>query len=140
MGKVKDIISEYGDPCEWSEGARTLANDLPTEIPKIVVVTDQNGILLHFNEVAEKVTGYSKEEVLGKNLIVTFVPAEWQSTVLNRFSTTWSETLRHPHSNPWYTKNGQAKMIEWRCTGVFPPQVMPNARPWVLGIGIEPRS
>jgi PAS domain-containing protein len=88
------------------------------------------------NAVVQEVTGYDESEVAGQNILDFFVPPAWRSIVLERFSRTWSESLRKPHQNPWLSKSGREIMIEWRCIGVHPPWESVNSRPWIYGIGV----
>lgn len=99
----------------------------------LVVAVDPAGRIVSFNAACERLTGYSRDEVLGKSLLDLFVPEDWREVVLARFARIDSGELRFPHVNPWKAKNGELKMIEWRCSQ------SPNAeeKPLIVGIGFE---
>ncbi|NOQ30419.1 MAG: PAS domain S-box protein [Helicobacteraceae bacterium] len=41
---------------------------------KFIVSLDSGAVIVEFNEIAEQVSGYSKEEVMGKNWFNIFIP------------------------------------------------------------------
>jgi PAS domain S-box-containing protein len=80
------------------------------------------------------VTGYAREEVIGKNLIELFVPPEWQPAVQQRFADPRAPEVRQPHENAWLTKAGGQRSIEWRCAAL---PMDGDDRLGVLGIGVD---
>jgi PAS domain S-box-containing protein len=87
-----------------------------SEPGNLVVIVGHDGAIRTFNRECERVTGYSRKEVIGANLVDLFVPQEWRTVVLNRFVGATEHELRAPHRNPWKTKLGVPVMIEWRCS------------------------
>jgi PAS domain S-box-containing protein len=102
--------------------------------PSLTVVTDSEGRILAFNHQCERVTGYKAEEVVGKTIPELFLSEEWVPIVAERFRTYNAEVLAQPHENPWRTKSGEERLIEWRCTRVHSPRA---EKPLVIGIGID---
>jgi len=103
-------------------------------VPNLIVLTDSDGHILLFNHACEELTGYSREEVQGKTIVELFLPPEWIPVVQKRFANPFAQEMCAPHENPWITKSGEERLIEWRCT-VFPsPQ---GVRPYILGIGVD---
>lgn len=88
----------------------SLAND-----GDLVVTVREDGAILTFNHVCERVTGYTKAEAVGRNLLEFLVPEDWRPTVVKRFTESSMADLRAPHVNPWQTKRGERVMIEWSC-------------------------
>ncbi|MGZ9103816.1 MAG: PAS domain-containing sensor histidine kinase, partial [Rhodoplanes sp.] len=82
----------------------------------------------------EELTGYAREEVIGKDLIELFVPPEWQPAVLQRFADPRAPEVRQPHENAWLTKAGEQRSIEWRCAAL---PMGGDDRLGVLGIGVD---
>ncbi len=60
-----------------------LYSKLIAAIPDIVVRTDVNGQILFLNDVALRIDGYQREEILGKNLLDFIAPEDQESAVEN---------------------------------------------------------
>lgn len=82
---------------------------------QLVVIADADGRILSFNVECERLTGFSEREVLGKSILEDLVPKNWRDVVLARFNAETSVDIREPHCNPWLTKTGEERMIEWCC-------------------------
>jgi len=102
--------------------------------PSLIVLTDADGRIILFNRACEELTGYKREEVLGKTIPELFLPPEWVPVVQKRFANPYSPELRAPHENPWLTKSGEERLIEWCCTALPSPK---DGRPCILGTGID---
>lgn len=103
--------------------------------PCLIVVADPDGHIVLFNLACEALTGYRREEVLGKEICEQFVPPEWRSTVEARFIRSDPSELRQPHENPWRTKSGEERLIEWRCMVL--PQRDQSGRCFLVGTGVD---
>lgn len=84
----------------------------------LVVFADCEGKIVSFNSECERVTGFSEKEMIGRPLVETLVPPDWRNLVLERFRAASSFDVRNPHCNPWITKDGTQRMIEWSCSFV----------------------
>lgn len=82
----------------------------------MVVCLDVDGRVILFNEAAEKISGYSRNEVLGRNWFELVVPR-------SRFPEAWKiferfqkhgKSIVGDFQNPILTKNGVELMIDWR--------------------------
>lgn len=87
-------------------------------IDALVVVTDQQGQVLHFNLACERATGYSRHEVEGRAFWDVLPPAEDAEQIMVTF-----EMLRHAgspnrHQMQWTTKNGERRTIDLSSTMV----------------------
>ena len=100
----------------------------------LIVLTDPEGRILVFNRACEEVTGYNRVEVLGKTIEEMFLPPEWIPVVRRWFADLYAPGVRAPHENPWITKSGQQRLIEWRSTVVPSPR---DGRPCIMGTGID---
>jgi PAS domain S-box-containing protein len=117
----------------FQESRRSIEAVVET-IPSLIVFTDPGGRIVLFNRACEELTGYKRHEVLGKTISELFLPTEWIPIVQKRFADPYAPEIRAPHENPWITKSGEQRLIEWRCTVLPSPE---DGRPCVLGTGID---
>ncbi|MDD3531153.1 MAG: MEDS domain-containing protein [Candidatus Pacebacteria bacterium] len=103
------IETEYKKAIHYSEELIRFSNAM-------IVCLDLEGRVTAFNEVAEKVTGYRKDEVLGRNWFEIIAPR-------NRYPKVWEvfeefkkkrESIIGDFENPILTKSGEERIIEWR--------------------------
>ncbi len=93
------------------------AEALIQNAPFIVLGLGENSKILLFNQFAEKLTGYRKEEVLGKRWIDIFIPEDLR----DKLYSVWNEVVEskaelHEYENPIVTKSGETRLIKWRNT------------------------
>lgn len=103
--------------------------------PSLIVVVDRQGRIVHFNRACEELTGYAREEMLGQLLLERLVPAGWRPEVERRFADLEAPELTKAHENPWLTKTGQERLIEWRCITL--PHGGEEPAWFLLGLGID---
>jgi len=80
----------------------------------LIVGLDDAGNVQTFNDAAEKITGYSRAEMLGRSWFEAVVPKD-------RFPHVWDEFLRlqgcslpSEFENPIVTRDGRERVISWR--------------------------
>ncbi|MBW1956683.1 MAG: PAS domain S-box protein [Deltaproteobacteria bacterium] len=94
----------------WSEAIVSAA-------PNIIIGLGQDSRILLFNRFAERLTGYTAQEVMGKEWIEIFILKESQE----EFRGVWKEILRdnlvqHHYENPIIIKTGEQRLISWNNT------------------------
>jgi len=119
---------------EALESTRRTLDAVVETVPALLVMTDPQGNIVMFNRACEELTGYDRREVIGKNLFSLFLRPEWIPVVQARFADPFDPALREPHENPWVTKSGQERMLEWRCS-VLPSPC--GSEYFVLGAGLD---
>ena len=82
----------------------------------IVIGLDKLGNANYINPFLLNLTGYTKDEVLGKNWFDNFLPCSTQESTKNDF-----EEILHHNANPYYrnailTKSGEERFIAWNNT------------------------
>ena len=100
-------------------------------VPCLLVIIGREGRVLLFNRRAEELTGYTRDEVLGKPIADLLIPPAWIEEVTQRLNSSASGT---PHHNPWITKAGEERLIEWRCAQIIWQN---HADPCIFGVGID---
>ena len=100
-------------------------------VPCLLVMTDRDGRVLLFNRYAEELTGYTREEALEKPIADLLIPPVRIEEMRQRLNHPASGT---PHQNPWITKAGEERLIEWRYAHIAWQDA---ANPCILGIGID---
>ena len=103
-------------------------------VPSLIMLADPEGRILLFNRVCEELTGYRRDEVLGRTIADLFLPPEWIPVMDAHVDDPRVGQGRLPHAHPLTTRAGEERLIEWRCV----PFPLPGSRvPGVLGTGID---
>jgi PAS domain S-box-containing protein len=84
----------------------------------IIVCMDSQGTILLFNEAAERITGYTQDEVLGKNWYDLLVPRDRYPWVWVSF-TFGTELIPLELENPILTKSGEERIISFRNSSLL---------------------
>lgn len=101
------------------EGERNLNQAILENAGALVVVLDVEGRICRFNKAAEKLSGYSLEEIIGKSPWDTFLLADQSEKIKHE---AFLRQMKSPHQfqefykNYWVHKNGSKRLIEWSNT------------------------
>ena len=95
---------ELGD-----EFARALAETTQS----LVVVLDEAGVVLLFNDACERATGFSRDEVLGRKLGDILIPPEEAEAFREVLAFIWKSGHSSPQVGHWQTKDGGRRLIAW---------------------------
>ena len=84
----------------------------------IITILDTEGCFVSFNRSAEKLTGFSRDELIGKPIWNFVIPEEERESVKNVFNALLEGNLAiaGSHENHWLTKNGEHRLIDWHNT------------------------
>ncbi len=93
--------------------AKKYAENLIRTANAIVVGMDINGNIHTFNQTAERISGYTAEELHNRNWFATLCPKDQFPDVWELFEKTSSGNLPKVFENPIITKNGEEKIILW---------------------------
>lgn len=94
--------------------ARDYAENLIHTANAMVIVLDSTGDIKVFNDTAEKITGYTREELRGKNWFEILVPRERYREVSGEFERLLAGGLPKEIENPILTKDGEERHIVWQ--------------------------
>lgn len=101
----------------------------------IVLVLDKNANILLFNSFAEKLTGYKKEEVIGKNWFELFIVKNGITKIKFVFEDVLRESPDYSnYENKILTKSGKELLINWSNTIIKNDKGEPVG---ALSIGID---
>ena len=94
----------------------------------LVCVLDQDARILFFNDACERVTGFSRGEVVGCDARDFVIPQEEAETFKEVLDYIWKTGLSSPQVGHWLTKDGKRKLIAW-SNRLMPSE---NGRPALL--------
>jgi len=82
----------------------------------IILVLDTDGKIVRFNQYLEEMSGYSLEEVRGKDWFDTFLPKEDHTRIRDVFKRAVQGILTRGTVNAILTRDGRLQQIEWNDT------------------------
>jgi PAS domain S-box-containing protein len=101
------LQEQYLKEKEWMNSLVTLA-------PNIVVGLGEQSRIVLFNKFAEKLTGYTAQEVIGKKWIELFIPEKLQTELYHIWDTLVKTNMTEfHHENLILLKNGKERLISW---------------------------
>lgn len=116
---VFDDITEHKRAEEAIQEARDYAENLIQTANAIVVVLDIEGKIKVFNDTAEKITGYTAEELRSKSWFETLVPRDQYPEVWVEFERLQQGGIPVSFENPILTKAGKERQIAWQNSELF---------------------
>ena len=82
---------------------------------KFKVSLDANAQIIKFNETAEKISGYTKDEVIGKNWFKIFIDDDTLVDILQVFyDLFYGKDMYWEYTNNIVCKDGGYKKIKWQ--------------------------
>ncbi len=94
--------------------AKDYAETLIRTANVLIVGLDDAGNVQTFNDAAEKITGYTRAEMLGRNWFEVAVPRDRYPHVWDEFLRLQSCSFPSEFENPILTKDGRERVISWR--------------------------
>ncbi len=84
----------------------------------IIIILDPEGCFVSFNRSAEKLTGFSRDELIGKPIWDFVIPEEEREETKSVFNALLEGNLAIAgnHENHWITKKGEYRLIDWHNT------------------------
>ncbi|HWJ33441.1 MAG TPA: PAS domain S-box protein, partial [Gaiellaceae bacterium] len=79
----------------------------------LVCVLDSSGRIVLFNDACERSTGYSRDEVVGRDARESVIPAEEAEAFGEVLAYIWRTGLPSPQVGHWAAKDGGRRLIAW---------------------------
>jgi len=115
IAMVEDISAQKKAESE-AVAARDYAADLIETADAIIIGLDLDGVVLDCNTAAEKISGYTREQLVGQNWFELVVPRERYPHVWAEFERLLAGGPARRFENPILTKSGEERYIVWRNT------------------------
>lgn len=100
----------------------------------LVVVLDDSGTICLFNQACERVTGFSRKDMLGKSIWSTLIPEDEVDDVRRIAERLSSGESDNEFTNHWLTRDGERRLICWRNTVLDSPD---GSVAHIVGTGID---
>jgi len=96
---------------------KKLSDRIINSAPNLIIALGKDSKILLFNEQAEKITGYTAEEVTGKRWVDLFIPEDQRFTLWDVFNKVVKDRyVEHHYENEIVTKSGEKRLIYWSNT------------------------
>lgn len=102
-------------------------------IGALVLVIRRDGSIVGFNKACEYLSGYSIDEIRGKNLQMLILPEEMEG-VWQKFQELFTDPSLNLYTNHWIDRQGKKYLIEWRSTVL---RNLAGEIEFVVGTGID---
>jgi PAS domain S-box-containing protein len=79
----------------------------------LVCVLDSSGRILFFNDACARATGFTREEVLGRDARELVIPPEEADAFGQVLDYIWSTGLSSPQVGHWLAKDGSRRLLAW---------------------------
>jgi PAS domain S-box-containing protein len=109
---VRDITAQKRVETDLDR-SRRFTDNLVNTANVIIVGLDIEGNITLFNPAAERITGYSRSELAGRNWFETLVPRDRYEYVYDIFARLMDGRLPRTFENPILTKGGEERTIAW---------------------------
>lgn len=113
IGAVSDVTEERAT-AEALREAKEYAEDLLQTSNAMVVALGPDGEIIVFNNAAGEVSGYTREELVGRGWFETLVPRDRYPEVWEEFGRLLAGGIPLAFENPILTKSGEERYVLWR--------------------------
>ncbi|MCD6163782.1 MAG: PAS domain S-box protein [candidate division Zixibacteria bacterium] len=118
LGFINDITEEKIAEQEL-QNEREFISSLLDTANSLIVCLDKDARIIVFNKEIEKLTGYKREEVIGKYWPDIFLPEFHHHHKIKDFALWVKKHPRDKYEGPLVTKTGETKTILWSNSAIF---------------------
>lgn len=125
QGVITGFAGFQHDVTAWKQAQvqllqeKKFSEDIIERANAIVIVIDAKGIVVRFNQKAEEITGYTKKEIIGKDLFETIFPRAKYPLLWSEFTyTSGEEGLTKMFENSIITKGGDERIFAWSVSEI----------------------
>ena len=116
-GKIIGVLGVGQDISEMDK-LRTVSESVAKELRRFIETAnapifgiDSKGLVNEWNQTSEKITGFKKEDVFGKNLVKTYITEGYRKSVKKVLDDTLHGKETANYEFPLFTKNGERVMV-----------------------------
>ena len=116
-GKITGVLGVGQDISEMDK-LRTVTESIAKELRQFIETAnapifgiDSKGLVNEWNQTSEKITGFKKDEVLGKNLVQTYITEDYRESVKKVLDDALRGKETANYEFPLFTKNGERVMV-----------------------------
>lgn len=115
MSEIEKLQTKIDELTNRLKAAELFVDEVLRTTNVLIVQLDTEGNVILVNDAVEKITGYSKKEILGKNWFEILVPREKYPQVWKLFEDFKKRNeVVEVFENPIITKDGKERYISWR--------------------------
>jgi two-component system sensor kinase FixL len=113
---------------------RLSLDELVDVIGALLVVLDTSGRIVSFNAACERVSGYARAEVVGKDVFELLIPPDQADAVRAVFQALVQGQGPTTFTNDWVAKDGERRRISWSNTASYRSD---GSVEYIIGAGID---
>lgn len=117
IAAVRDITERRQAEQALRESERRF-REMLENVELIAMTLDKNGEVTFCNDHLLQLTGWKREEVIGKDWFTRFIPQRDKALKSLFFDNIAAGTVPHHHENPIMTKDGRLRQIVWNNTAL----------------------
>lgn len=113
-----DDMTERAKTLRLLDQALTFNKTIVDNASVLVVVLSAEGTVMRINDAAQKLSGWSEKEAVGKSFLRIFIPEEEHEAMQGMFNALVADGKNTKYENEWVSKDGRYFLTKWDNTVV----------------------
>jgi PAS domain S-box-containing protein len=109
---VRDVTRQHSAYQQLAT-EKAFTDSLIANMPTMILLLDSAGRVIKMNPFMERITGFSTQEVAGKDWFTTFLPEECRTDIRRLFHEVIEQGTNEGHVNAIVTADGSLQQIDW---------------------------